>query len=398
MIYTKSNKLHKRAVEIIPGGAQVISKYYKGIGPAFIDVGKGSHIWDTDENEYIDWSASLGPVILGYSFGFTALPNVLLPMATTDEVELAEKLIDIIPCAEMVRFFKTGSDATSAAVRLARAITGGQDLVCCGFHGWHDWYASSLPEPKSNGTFDDCAVKVDYGNTERLEVLFDMLKPSCFILEPMNRLCPEKASKEYLQEVRKLCDKHNVILIFDEIIMGFRYAMAGGQEYFGVTPDLACYSKAMANGFPISALVGKKELMQEIEQLQVSGTYFGELLSIQAALDTIKFMEEHNVIKDINYKGLELACGIENIINDLALDNVVSLRGWTKDAGYGPWCQIIWEEKYKDLERSFQTRILEEGIFNFKGEHFTMYAHTQEDIQKTLEVYRDAFKQTMENK
>ena len=406
MKQTNSLELYERAKKVIPGGAQVLSKYYgrliQGVAPAFMEFGQGAHIWDVDGNEYIDWSASLGPVILGYN---TIKPfsehysNPLLPMSHWYEIELAEKLIDIIPCAEMVRFFKTGSDSTSAAVRLARAITGRSNVLCCGFHGWHDWYAQILPDPKNSGTgqdpnyFRNRTIKLSYGWIEQLQNCLVNYQPACFILEPMSRLCPEKASREYLQEVRRLCNEYGVILIFDEIIMGFRYAMAGGQEYYGVTPDLACYSKAMANGYPISALVGKRELMTEIQHLQVSGTYFGELLSIQSAINTIDFMEKNDVIKHIAKVGEDLCTAIEKAIVECGVENMVRLKGG------GPWSSFVWGEDFFDEQCLFLQELFKQGIF-YNRDFFVMFSHTYEDLVKTIDAIRFAFnvvKRAMDN-
>ena len=386
MNQTKSLELLERAKKVIPGGTQTLSKMYgrlpQGIAPAFIFHGKGSHIWDVDGNEYIDWSGALGPVTLGYDFFFPDSRSCSLPMPDRGEVELAEKMVEVIPCAEMVRFFKTGSDATSAAVRLCRAVTGRQMVLCCGYHGWHDWYASTLPLPRSKGTRGEYVDKVDYSSLEKLVSLVYEITPACIIMEPMNRQCPEKASKEYLQEIRNLCDQYQVPLIFDEIIMGYRYALAGGQEYYGVIPDLACYSKGMANGWPISALVGKREIMEQIAELQVSGTYFCDTISIEMALKTLKFYQAEPVIDHLWKVGDFLKKNIDDLILAHKLEDHVRLKG------FGPWSSFVWNDF--DEENLFMQEIFRRGIF-YNRDHFAMYSHTQEDVDKTLDIYAKAF-------
>ena len=215
-----------------------------------------------------------------------------------------------------------------------------------------------------------------------LEYLFKAGNVACYILEPMSRLCPELASTKVLKRVRELCNQYNVVLIFDEMIMGFRYAMAGGQEYYGVVPDLACYGKAIANGFPLAVLVGKRELMQELSQLQVSGTYFGDVLSMAAAVETIKFMEEKEVITALKSKGDLFNEGVRKIIASNSLDGTSMVRL----KGFGPWSAFVWDENYVDEENYFLQEIVKRGIL-YSRDHFIMYAHSEEDVQRTLSVY-----------
>uniref|UniRef100_A0A6M3L5C4 Putative aminotransferase n=1 Tax=viral metagenome TaxID=1070528 RepID=A0A6M3L5C4_9ZZZZ len=396
----RSLDLYNRAVKVIPGGAQTLSKQYgrmiQGISPPMIEYGEGCKVWDYDDNEYIDWTASLGPIVLGYEYfdigifyrDYDPPDQVLLPMTNHLEVELAEKLVDIIPSAEMVRFFKSGSDATSAAVRLSRAIKNKSNVICSGYHGWSDWYACTLPEPRRKGTLYSTdywnTFKINYGDLIELEYRFSSEKIACFILEPMNRQCPEKASRDYLIGVRKLCDKYGVILIFDEMIMGFRYAMAGGEEYFGVTPDLSCYGKAIANGFPLAALTGKRELMKEIEHLQVSGTNFGELLSIKAALETIKIIEKENVIDYLWFIGNRLSYDIKRLISNYNIGELVYLKG------FGPWHSLVWADGASIQQNYFLQEMAKGGIL-YNRDFFSMLSHTDEDVKKTISVIERIF-------
>jgi glutamate-1-semialdehyde aminotransferase len=392
--YSRSLELYKRARNVIPGGAQTLSKMYgrfvQGAAPAFLSTGVGAIVGDIDDNQYIDWAASLGAVILGHRPARNEWSLVpLLSLSHPVEVNLAEKLCEIIPCAEMVRFFKTGSEATSAAVRLARAVTGRESIVCCGYHGWHDWYASILPDPKSKGILHQPVITTGYGELWHLEELFSHWKPACFILEPMSRQCPEKANAEYLQEVRRLCNRHGIVLVFDEMIMGFRYAMAGGQELYGVVPDLACFGKAMSNGWPLSCLVGRREMMRELEYMQVSGTYCGEILSIVSALDTIGELEREGIILKLWEKGERLKGLILWVFGDVGVP-----EEFARLKGFGPWSAFVFGEKHWKLQWMFLQEVFEQGIF-YGRDHFMMAAHEDWMIDKTVEVYRSAFIKAM---
>ena len=390
MEWKKSIEAYQRAIKLIPGGAQVISKVYGqpgrvpyGCAPAFMTGGKGSRVWDIDGNEYVDWSASLGPVTLGYDF-FSCFPTFSsLPMSHIMEIELAEKLTGIIPCAEMVRFFKNGSDATSAAVRLCRYITGKRKVITCeGYHGCQDWSASVLPYPKNGGCIDEWVRRIPYGDIRDLENELMIDRTACIIMEPMTRLCPEKASAKYLQQVRDICDKYGIPLIFDEIIMGFRYALAGGQEYFGVTPDLATYSKGMANGAAISALVGRRSLMVDLENLQLGGTFSGDLFGLYMANRTFDFYRDNRVVEKLTCIGDKLSGKIRAIISLLGLKDQVRLKG------FGPWSAFVWNDSL--VESIFLTEVFKGGVF-YNRDHFAMYSHTKQDVEKTERVYLDAF-------
>lgn len=376
----------ERAMRVIPGGTQTLSKMYsrypQGVAPAFISNADGAYVWDIDGNRYIDWSASLGPVTIGYgypprSFYFYCQCASSLPLAHPIEVELAERLIAKIPCAEMVRFFKTGSDATSAAIRLARAVTGRKKIVCIGYHGWHDWYAETLPDPKSRGVYGQHTVKITYG-----EEPVDLWPVAALVIEPMSREYPERASREYLLRLQELCRKTGTVLVFDEIIMGYRHALAGGQEFYGVTPDLATFSKGMGNGYPISALVGKRELMQDLADFQVSGTFFGDAFGMKIAFWVLDFYERHDVISHLWDIGNELIDGMRYRIQECRLGGRVSVKG------FGPWCSLIWKDR--DDEMTFLKGAFERGIF-CNRDHFAMWSHTDEDARKTLAAYDEIF-------
>ncbi|PIT86864.1 MAG: aspartate aminotransferase family protein, partial [Candidatus Magasanikbacteria bacterium CG10_big_fil_rev_8_21_14_0_10_43_6] len=305
--YQKSNEMFQEVKEIIPLATQTFSKsylqYIRGEAPLFVTHAKGSRVWDVDGNEYIDFVSGLLTTFLGYCYpavdnaiiaqlkkGITpSLPSVL-------EAELAKKLIEIIPCAEMVRFGKNGSDVTTGAIRVARAVTGKEDVVACGYHGWHDWYIGSttrhLGVPESTRALTH---KFIYNDIDSLKNILEAHtgEVAAVIMEPMNY---QEPADGFLQQVKDLTHKHGALLIFDEVITGFRFGLGGAQGLFGVTPDLATFGKSMANGMPISALVGKKEYMDIVSDIFYSFTYAGETLSIAAALATIQEIEEKNVV------------------------------------------------------------------------------------------------------
>jgi glutamate-1-semialdehyde 2,1-aminomutase/spore coat polysaccharide biosynthesis protein SpsF len=246
---------------------------------------------------------ALGPIILGHNYpsvtdavmqqmqdGTTfSLPHPL-------EVELAEMLVDIIPCAEMVRFAKNGSDATSGAVRLARAYTGRDIIACCGYHGWQDWYIGTTTRNRGvPKVVQELTVPFEYNNIESLKRIFSEHpgQVAAVIMEPFG---VEEPRDGFLQEVRDLALHDRALLIFDEIITGFRLALGGAQEYFGITPDLACLGKAMGNGYPIAAVVGPSEIMQLFDEVFFSFTFGGETVSLAAAIATISEMRQKDVI------------------------------------------------------------------------------------------------------
>ena len=275
-----------RARRTIPLGTQTFSKSYTqyphGVSPYFIARGKGSHVWDIDGNEYVDFVNALCSVTLGYgdtdvdSAVRTQLDDgVIFSLPHPIETEVAEAIVEMVPCAEAVRFGKNGSDATSGAIRLARAYTKRDRVAVCGYHGWQDWYIGSTA--RSAGVPD--AVKqlthsFAYNDLESLNRLLDA-HPNDFaavILEPMNVTYPKPG---FLESVRELTEQRGIILIFDETITGFRFANGGAQELFGVTPDLATFGKGLANGYPLSAIAGRSDIMKLMEEIFFSFTFGG---------------------------------------------------------------------------------------------------------------------------
>jgi len=398
--FNKSHQLFKKANNIIPLAAQTFSKSYlqfiKGNAPLFIARAKGAYAWDVDGNKYIDFINGLLPVILGYQYKVVdeaikkQLKNgIIFSLSSPLELELAQLLIKNIPCAEMVRFGKNGSDVTTGAIRLARAITGRDHVAVCGYHGWHDWYIGSttrnLGVPKSTRKM---TYKFVYNEIKSLEKIFkeNKGKVAAVIMEPMNYIEPEN---NFLQKVKALSHKHGALLIFDEVITGFRFSLGGAQKLFKVTPDLATFGKSMANGMPISALVGKRKYMKKIEDMFYSFTMGGETLSIVAAIATINEIEKKKVINYIWKLGGHLIKETNKLIKKYGLEEVIQIKGkpcWSLMFIY-PY------KKYSDLEiKSYLQQELIQAGFLWYGQHNMSYSHTKADIDKLLKAYDKAFR------
>jgi glutamate-1-semialdehyde 2,1-aminomutase len=331
MANTKFQESHAqldKASAVIPLATQTFSKsilnLVVGETPLFLESGKGAYVYDLDGNRFLDLILGLLPVVLGHADNdvnnaiiHQLGKGISFSLATPLEEELASMLCSEIPCAEMVRFGKNGSDATSAAIRLARAVTGREKIICMGYHGWHDWYIGTttreLGVPKA---VSELSVALSFNAPDQIE---DVLKnsPNSFaaiILEPDGH---ERPAPGFLQALRKLCDQYGVILIFDEIVTGFRCDMGGAQKRHSVTPDLACFGKAMGNGMPISALVGRRDIMKSVEDIFFSGTFGGEALSLAASIATINKMNKVGGVDKIHHTGERLL----GILNDASRAN-----------------------------------------------------------------------------
>ena len=387
----KSEALWKRAIKVIPGGTQTLSKapnrFVQGISPKYLSFGKGCYVWDVDGNKYLDYPMALGPIILGYDYPCVTRQVIKqLHKGTTFtlmhplEVELAELLTEVVPCIEMVRFSKNGVDATAAAIRLARAYTGREHIAFYGYHGYQDWYMVTTSNnkgiPKILAKF---MHPFQYNKIETLEEIFSeyphqiaaviMEQPG---IDPQNN---------FLQKVKNIAHKNGAVFILDEMVTGFRYALGGAQEYYKVTPDLACFGKGMANGFPISCVGGKKEIMQEFNQVFFSTTFGGETLSLVAAIATINEIRKKNVIKHLWRLGLKWKNGFNKLAKSIGVDVEVG--------GAGPRTHFIFGDRLgkKSLEmRSlFMQETIKRGIL-FGGPIFMTYSHTDKDIERTIGV------------
>ncbi len=393
--FSESQSLLKRALKVIPVGSQTFSKSYiqypQNTAPLFLTHGQGAKVWDVDGNEYVDFVNALFPNILGYQD-----PNVNLAikrqlnkgisfsLSTELEIELAEKLVEIIPSAEMVRFAKNGTDVTSASVRLARAYTGRDKMIVCGYHGWQDWSIGTTSRNKGiPQAVCDLSVSVPYNDLQCVE---DLLKTGAFaglIMEPCNVAEPNPG---YLQGIKDLCERYGSVFIFDEIVTGFRFALGGAQEYFGVTPHLSCFGKAMGNGMPISAIVGRKDIMREMEDIFFSGTFGGEALSLAAALTTIKKLQEHDVISYLWKIGQSLENQVTKLVRDNQLDFVIKL------VGFAPWKIMQFLDHSSAAAAVIKTYFLQEmlkrGVL-ILGSHNVSFAHGAEDEYRIVAAYKE---------
>ncbi len=397
--YHNSETFLERALQVIPLGSQTFSKSKTtlpfGVSPYFVDKGIGSKIWDIDGNEYIDFVSALCSVTLGYqdkdvdSSVMTQMKNgVTFSLPHKLETEVAELIVDMVPNAEMVRFAKNGTDATSGAIRIARAYTGRDKVAVCGYHGWQDWYIGSttrdLGVPNS---VKELTYKFEYNNADSLKAILEQNPGefSAVILEPMN---VEYPCDDFLKKVKELTHKHGALLIFDETITGFRFSTGGAQELFGVSPDLATFGKGLANGYPLSALTGKKEYMNLVEDIFFSGTFGGETLSLAAAKAVLLKLRDEPVLDTINKHGSLIINGVNKIINDLNINNIISI------SGHPSWSFIKFSatKVFTSLEMKtlFIQEVFKRGIYTL-GTHNLSYAHTQEDIDNLLDCYLEVF-------
>ena len=310
-----SLELLKRAEYIIPSATQTLAKgptqHVRGISPNFVASAKGALITDVDNNEYIDCSMAIGPISIGYC---NKLVNDSIKKQLDDgitfslmhplEVEVAELISSIVPNAKAVRFSKTGCDVTSAAIRLARAFTGRDKILTCGYHGWHDWYISNTSRSNGIPSFTRDLVKsFSYNDINSLASSLDS-EVAAVIMEPMLFEYPDNC---FLQKVKELTTANKSLLIFDEMWTGFRIALGGAQEKFDVDADMCTFSKAVANGMPLSILTGRKDILSMLDKdLFFYTTFGGEALSLAAAKATIQFMQSTDFFQTISAKGTYL--------------------------------------------------------------------------------------------
>ncbi|MBO1513355.1 aminotransferase class III-fold pyridoxal phosphate-dependent enzyme [Metabacillus bambusae] len=397
--YFHSELMLERALRTIPLGSQTFSKskvhYPFGVSPYFIKNGNGSRVWDIDGNEYIDFINSLAAVTLGYNdqdvgnaVRVQLSEGVIFSLPHPLEVEVSEKIVDMVPCAEMVRFGKNGSDATSGAIRLARAYKNRDRVAVCGYHGWQDWFIGSTTRnrgvPKATQELTHTFI---YNDLNSLNNLFQKYpgEIAAVILEPMNIIKPEN---DFLQKVKELTHKNGALLIFDETVTGFRFANGGAQEYFGVTPDLATFGKGMANGYPISAVVGKKEIMTLMNEIFYSFTFGGETLSLAASLATLSKLQNEPVIETIINQGEVVLNGIRELIKKHNIDHILSI------SGHPAWSFLSFKDVNNTSQWEIKTLFLQEvfarGILTL-GTHNISYSHSKSDINQLLSTYDEVF-------
>ena len=400
----KSYELHKHALEVIPGGTQLISRrpdrYAFGITPAYANRAKGCRFWDVDGNEYIDLQMSVGTNVLGYAddvVDAAVMEQIRRgPVASVSnpvELELADELIDTIPCAEMVRFCKGGGEANVIAIRIARAYTGRDKIGFCGYHGWHDWYLAAnlqvgemlddylFPGIEPAGVpkaLAGTAIPFEWENLESLEQLLVSHKGeiAAIIMEAARSFDPKPG---YLEGVRELATKHDVVLIFDEVVTGFRLHIAGAQGRYGVVPDMSTFAKAMSSGYPFGAVVGKKEVMSRCNDMFVSSTYWSDPITAVAALTTIREYKKRGVQEYIEQMGKKYMAAYNKLVEKWELP--------VHFAGTGHNVAMVWDLDDPMLIKQLRTYYVQEcnkrGIFDPGGWHMS-WAHKESDLEELL--------------
>jgi len=391
-IISESERYYERALGLIPCVTQTLAKgpgqHTKGVAPIYLKKGKGCHVWDVDGNEYIDYTMGVGPLSLGYCY--EKVDNAIIEQLQDGitfslmhplEVEVAELIKSIIPNAEAVRFSKTGCDVTSAAVRLARAYTGKNTILCCGYHGWHDWYIGVTDRDKGiPQATKDLTYTFNYNDLDSVLNAIDD-DTAAIILEPV---VFEEPKDNFLHKLRDICSEKAIILIFDEMWTGFRMAAGGAQGYFGIKADLATYSKALANGMPISVLTGRKDIMNLLEQdVFFFTTFGGEALSLAATKATITEIIEKNVPQYLDRQGKKLKDGYNQIAESLNMP-------YTKAGGYNFRSIITFDSSAGnplEMKTLVQQEMIKNGIL-WSGFHNMSFSHSDEDISYTLDVYK----------
>jgi glutamate-1-semialdehyde 2,1-aminomutase len=397
--YSKSIEQLKKAEQTIPLGSQTFSKsrtqYPVGISPLYATRAKGSQIWDVDGNCFIDLVSALASVTFGYADkgiekavkkqlrqGVSmSLPGIL-------EAEVAELIVELVPSAEMVRFGKNGTDATSAAIRLARAYTGRDHIIVCGYHGWQDWYIGSTTRNKGiPNSVSALTHKFEYNKiTTLIEVLAKFEgKIAAVIMEPMNSAYPEAG---FLESVQDLTRKAGALLIFDETITGFRFARGGAQELFGVVPDLSTFGKGMANGFPLSAVVGRRDVMLEMEEIFFSGTFGGELLSLAAAKNVLERHMKEDLTTKLASNGQYLSEQTELLVEEYQLGDVMDM------SGHPTWKFLNWKSSGTYSAEEIKTYFMQEVFFSgvlILSTHNVSLAHTPKILEQVINKYSIVF-------
>ncbi len=389
--FEKSLAWRERAKAALVGGGQP-HKQSNPPQPVMVAGGKGSHFWDADGNDYIDYLMGYGPMILGHAY-----PAVIEAVAKalergnvynvghTLEIELAEKLVEIIPSADRVAYFVGGSDATTGALKFARAYTEKEKVIRCGYHGWHDWCHNTrghLPGSAAS------TLSVGFNDIDALEDLFKEHpgEIACLIMEPSGHDLP---AERYLENVKSVVNANDALLIFDEVKTGFRYALGGAQAYFGVTPDMSVFGKALANGFATAVVVGRQEIMDEVAGVWVAATFHGEVSLVAAAIATIAELEAKDGVAFMWKQGQKLLDGYKEMTDRLGIDQV-------RIGGIGPmpFFGLNAEgEKQSQFRKAFYEATLDGGLYLPEGHiWFMSISHTDEDIAKTLSVSEDALK------
>lgn len=422
-----SSALFKRAVKVIPGGVNSPVRAFNAVGgnPRFINKAKGAYIYDEDNNKYIDYVGSWGPMIIGHNDD-RVIEAVKKQMecglsygaATAAEVEMAELITEIVPCVEMVRMVNSGTEAVMSAVRAARGYTGRDKIIK--FEGCYHGHADALlvkagsglmtsGVPGSKGVPEGCVkdtLTARYNDIESVKALFDENKDkiACVIVEPVAANMGVVEPKEgFLSELRALCDKNNALLIFDEVITGFRLGIDGASGYFDIAPDIVTYGKIIGGGMPVGAYGGKREIMEMVApvgSVYQAGTLSGNPIAMRAGITQLEILRDNpDIYERLDYLGEKLREGFRNVIKKYGLcctvNGIKSLS-----------CLYFNNNAVIDYDSANESDIAEfSRYFNFmlnRGNYlgpsqfeacFVSYVHTDENIEKTISDFEEYAKQ-----
>lgn len=405
----KSQELYKEAKQIIPGGTQLLSKrsemFLPEKWPSYYKKAKGVELWDLDDKHYYDMSImGVGACVLGYANDEINKAVIAAisdgNMATLncyEEIQLAQKLIELHPWAQMARYAKTGGEACMIAVRIARAFSKKDKVVFCGYHGWGDWYLASnladdknldgqlLPGLEPRGVpagLTNSAIPFMYGDIEGFKRLVEKNKDEIgVVIMEVGR--HQKVNLDFLKEVRKISQTIGAVLIFDEVSSGFRVRTGGMHMLYGINPDILVLGKALGNGYPISCLIGTRDVMQAAQTTFISSTYWTERTGFVAALETIKIFERDNVAKKIVETGEYLSDGLRNIFKKYSLKiDIVGIPSMPTMA--------IKEDNPLVIKTIFTQEMLKEGFLAATA-IYVSYAHTKEIVDQYLAVADKVF-------
>lgn len=397
MRYKRSLELHSEAIQLIPGGSQTNSKraeaFAYGAYPIYASRAYGSRVEDLDGNTYIDLVGALGPILLGYNYPAVQQAireqldeGIIAGLLYPEEVEAARLLTEMVPCAEMVRFFKGGGEATAAAARIARAYTGRELVLNAGYRGWPDVWTAASNDGGVPRAMSTSIASFPFNDLDALERL--LAKNAGNVAAIFLDYLHEEPKPGYLQAVRELAHRHGALFVMDEIVTGFRLAPGGAQEYFGVVPDMAVFAKAMANGMPLSAVVGRAEVMQTAKKLLMSITYGGEALSLAASVATLREIKAKPVNDHLWRIGRLLMDGLDRA----AADNSIPFRCYGlppmslmqfNDVD-GPESELVWS--YFLQEMALRGVLVRRG-----GVNFVSFSHTDADIGAVIAAAGEVF-------
>ena len=406
---TISQELYKKAKKLIPGGTQLLSKrpelFLPELWPSYYSKAKGCEIWDLDGNKYIDMSyMGVGTAILGYAdedvnnaVKEAIEKGNLATLNAPEEVELAELLIELHPWADMVRYARTGGEAMAIAVRIARAYSEKDIVLFCGYHGWHDWYLSAnladdkaldghlLPglEPKGvPRALKGTAIPFKYNDVKKFRELVGKYKRDigAVVLEAVRNFLP---TKEFIETVRGITQDLDIPLIVDEITSGFRLTVGGAHLVYGLEPDIAVFGKAMSNGYPMAAIIGKAKFMDKAQESFISSTYWTDRIGPTAALATLQKLKFHNVPSYITGIG-EI---IQNALNKFADKHGLSINV----TGIPPLIHFSFNyPNYLELKTLFTQLMLERGFLASTG-IYTSFAHKEKYVNLYLDTVDEVF-------